>query len=114
MKLPYCLLLAFCLGGLFCGLSNVKPDPDMMKSMEEVVNRYQGKISYTYGVSASSSKRKSKYFELTLEESQLVNSSDDEYKQVAAEGWWLVIGSYAIKTTTGLNFTWIFPETRRR
>ncbi|WP_127133053.1 hypothetical protein [Pseudoflavitalea rhizosphaerae] len=86
MKLSYCLLLTLCLGGLSCGLSNVKPDPAMRKSAEEVVKRYQGKISYTYGVSESISKGKSKYVELTLEGSPLLNSSDEEYKTIAAGG----------------------------
>ena len=84
---PHYYLLTVCTLMLFsCSLKNLKPGPEFKKAAEDVVNKYEGKLDYTYGFSASSSKGKSQYVDLNISESNILNSLDDEFRSYAAGG----------------------------
>lgn len=84
---PIFCLFSVCTFMLFsCSLNNLKPGPEFKKAAEDVVNKYEGKLDYTYGFSASTSKGKSQYIDLNISESNILNSLDDEFRSIAAAG----------------------------
>lgn len=84
---PFALLfLLYSLNLSSCSSDNFKPGPEFTKAAEDVVNKYQGKLDYTYKFNSSTSNGKYEYVDLKISESQVLNSMDEDFLDIAAGG----------------------------